>query len=90
LGALPDSVYAEQRIEIEPGELLLIYSDGLTEARNEGGEFFGEERLLALLPGLRTLSVADAGSRLLAEVESFVGEERYSDDLSLALLKRLD
>jgi len=90
LGALPDSVYTEQRIEVGPGELLVVYSDGLTEARNEAGDFFGEGRVLALLPELRRLSAKDASSRLVKEVESFVGEERYSDDLSLALLKRSD
>jgi hypothetical protein len=89
LGALPDSVYTEQRLEVKPGTLLLVYSDGLTEARNENGEFFGERRLLALLPQLQGLAPGEVGSRLLAEVESFVGEERFSDDLSLALLKRL-
>jgi sigma-B regulation protein RsbU (phosphoserine phosphatase) len=90
LGALPGSVYTEQRVEIEPGGFLLVYSDGLTEARNKEGEFFGEERLRALLPGIRGLSAGDVGSRLLAEVERFVGEERYSDDLSLAILRRLE
>ena len=89
LGALPDAVYAEQRVEIEPGGLLVVYSDGLTEARNDKGEFFGEERLSAMLPELRGLTASELGSRLLAEVESFVGDERFSDDLSLALLMRL-
>lgn len=89
LGALPDSVYNEQRAEIEPGDCLIIYSDGLTEARNSKGEFFGEGRLQELLPGIRRLSAGDAGSHLLAEVERFVGEESYSDDLSLVILKRM-
>jgi hypothetical protein len=90
LGALPDSVFTEQRIEVAPGDLLVVYSDGLTEARNEAGEFFGEGRVLALLSELKRLSAKEAGSRLVSEIARFVGGERYSDDLSLALLKRSD
>ena len=62
--------------------------DGLTEAGNEEGDLFGEERLQELLPELRSLSAEAAGSRLLAAADRFIGEARLSDDLSLVLLKR--
>jgi len=89
LGIMPGSTYNEQLIELHPGDLLLVYSDGLTEASNEQGDFFEEQRLLELLPKLQGLSAEAAGERLLAEVEQFVGDAPYSDDLSLVLLKRL-
>lgn len=90
LGILPEATYTEQNIDLQPGDLLLVYSDGLTEAYNNKGDFFGDERLLGFLPQLQGLSAQAAGDRLLAELESFVGDERRSDDLSLVLLKRLD
>jgi len=89
LGILPEATYAEQSIELQPGDLLLIYSDGLTDACNDQGDFFGDERLLGLLPQLQELSAQAAGDRLLAELKRFVGDERRADDLSLVLLKHL-
>jgi serine phosphatase RsbU (regulator of sigma subunit) len=67
---------------------LLVYSDGLTEARNRSNEFFGDERLLALATQLRGLPAEAAGARLVSEVERFTGDQRWSDDLSLVLARR--
>ena len=89
LGIVPESTYNEQSIELQSGNLLLVYSDGLTEACNNQGEFFGNQRLLEMLPKFKGLSAEEAGARLLAEVEQFIGDEPHSDDLSLVLLKRL-
>lgn len=89
LGIIPESTYNEQLIELHPGDLLLVYSDGLTEACNEQGEFFGNQRLSEMLPKFKGLSAEAAGARLLAEVEQFIGNAPPSDDLSLVLLKRL-
>jgi len=90
LGILPDATYSEQSIELHKGDILLAYSDGLTEARNEQGNFFGEQRVLRLLPELGKLTARELGERLLQEIDHFVGEARASDDLSLVILKRVD
>jgi hypothetical protein len=88
LGFLPDAEYTQQRLDVGPGDLLLVYSDGLTEAGNRAGELFGDERLLALVPQLRGLTAEAAAARLVAEVERFAGDARQSDDLSLVLARR--
>lgn len=88
LGLTAEAVYTEHPLALADGDLLLVYSDGLTEARNEAGEFFGEERLETLLPYLRTLSAEEAGRHLLDVLSDFVGAARASDDLSLVLVKR--
>ena len=88
LGLMPGTTYKEERFALAPGDLLLIYSDGVTEAMNGAGDFFGDERLGNLAPRLRELPAAEAGEHVLAEVAAFVGDERPSDDLSLAILKR--
>ena len=89
IGMMSDAVYVEQQIELEPGGLVLFHSDGLTEARNVDGAFFGDDRLLELLPALRKLSAEAVGVRIVEEVERFTGEARQSDDLSMIILKRL-
>lgn len=88
LGILDRAEFVEQSLALSPGDLLVVYSDGLTEAMNERDEFFGEERLHALLPSLRGLAPGEVGARLLKEVSKFVGEEHTNDDLSLILIKR--
>lgn len=89
LGIHSRANYQEQQIDLEPGSLLLVYSDGLTEAQNALGEFFGEKNVFNLLPKLIGLSAEQVGVQLLANLKNFVGEARPSDDLSLVVLKRL-
>jgi hypothetical protein len=88
LGIFPDAAYREATVEVPPGGTLVIYSDGLTEAFRGEEEFFGEERLLALLAKLHGVGAEAAGKRILMEVETFLGGERPEDDLSLAILRR--
>jgi serine phosphatase RsbU (regulator of sigma subunit) len=89
LGVIRDLDCPEQAAQLEPGDTLLVYSDGLTEAADKHGEFYGEERLAGLLPALRGLPVEDAGARVVSEVETFIGNEPPSDDLSIILLRRV-
>jgi sigma-B regulation protein RsbU (phosphoserine phosphatase) len=88
LGLLHSATFAEQRIDVEKGDTLIVYSDGVTEARNERGDYFGEQRLLGLIPQLANLRTARIGESLVAEVDRFMGQARANDDLSLALLRR--
>jgi len=88
LGMLPGTTFVEGRVEMNPGDLLVVYSDGLTEARNASGDEFGTERLEALLRQLGVDSPERSGERILAEFRRFVGNERTHDDLSLLLVRR--
>ncbi len=88
IGIMPDAKFEEQTIELDHGDAVLIYSDGVTEAQNERGEFFGEQRLLDLLPTLAHFANEQMGERLVAEVDRFVGGARSHDDLSIALIRR--
>jgi len=89
LGVLIDETFTEQSIDLAPGELLLAYSDGLTEAHDIHNELYDDARLLALAPELYGLSAEAAGRRLLADVDRFAGEARARDDLSLILIRRM-
>ncbi len=88
LGMLPNVSYDEGALDLAPGDVLLAYSDGLTEASNSHGEEFGSERLESAVPLLRGLTPAEVGERLLAQVDRFLGEARPSDDLSLVVIRR--
>jgi len=88
LGMLPASNYKECTLDLRPGDVLLAYSDGLTEAENAAGEEFGMQRLEALLPELAKLEPQACGRRLLKEVDRFVGDVRPYDDLSLVIIRR--
>jgi sigma-B regulation protein RsbU (phosphoserine phosphatase) len=88
MGLLASAAFAEHSVDIAPGETLIVYSDGVTEAMNEAGDFYGDERFQALLPGLASLPAAKAGERILEDVRAFVGEARTHDDLSLVVLRR--
>ena len=90
LGLSARARYGEQQIDLAPGDLLLIYSDGLTEACDESGRFFDDERLLALLPQFSGRPAAETGQKLLETVNRFIGEARPHDDLTLAVLRRME
>jgi len=86
LGMLSTAEYEEGRLEMRPGDIMLAYSDGLTEALNERGEEFGVARLERLLPELRDCAPQTIGERILREAEEFMGDVRPGDDLSLAII----
>jgi sigma-B regulation protein RsbU (phosphoserine phosphatase) len=89
LGLKRKIAFTEQQIELKQGELLFIYSDGITDARNEAGKFFGEQRMMKLLQQYSRLSIERIGKNILAEVERFIDEARLYDDLSMVILKRI-
>lgn len=88
LGLTRDHEFTEHTIEAAPGDVVVAYSDGITEARNEDGEFFGEQELRRLVAKLRNRRAAEIGSAILDVVDEFIGEARPSDDLSLIVLRR--
>lgn len=88
LGILQESVFTEHQIQLEDGDFVVIYSDGLTEARNERGDFYGEQRFFDLLPTLKDLSSKMIGEKILADVERFIGDARRYDDISIAVLEK--
>ena len=88
LGMFPDSTYAEGTLRFEPGDLLIVYSDGLVEASDASDREFGLERLKTLAPALRDRPPSEAGRLLVQEVDRFLGELRPHDDLSIILMRQ--
>lgn len=88
LGIASDVSFIEQQVALETGDFILLYSDGVTEARNESGEFFGEAKLFKLILEIADLPTNEIGEQIVAAVERFMGEAKTHDDLSIALLRR--
>lgn len=84
LGAFDDAVFPEARASLGTGDLVLLYTDGLTEARDSTG-FFGEQGLEAFLAAKPRLAAADLPGTLLETVTSFAGG-RLADDVALFAL----
>jgi serine phosphatase RsbU (regulator of sigma subunit) len=88
IGLAANTSYSEQSLHIENNEFLLIYSDGLTETRNDDGEFFGDNRTLTLLSDLNDLNAEHICQKLVDGVDQFTGNAPQNDDLSLIIVKR--
>lgn len=87
LGLLADAGYTVEHDMLEPGELLLAYTDGVTEARNELRHFFAEERLLDLVraPAESAAALLD---RIEQAVRDFSGDAPRSDDVTMLAVRR--
>jgi len=88
LGLLPEMVYEEQEAVIASGELLMIYSDGIVEARNSQRELFGDKRLAAHLAGWTP--ERDLTETLCEAVSEFTGPGReQEDDITMFVVERV-
>lgn len=86
LGAFAEATFEEGRIQLEPEDLLVLYTDGLTEAVRSDGEPFGIERLQQVI--LETTgTTARVGKRLLSAVTAFTGSPERADDQTLLLVR---
>lgn len=88
LGMIAGTAYSQTAVQLEVGDLLLLYTDGLNEAYDESGEQLGLERLLSIARGLPVESAAAAGRALLAAVERFRGSVPPADDETVVALER--
>ena len=87
LGGLPDVFVKDEEITLNPGESISLYTDGVTEARNIKGDFFGEERLIQTYNKKDYTCLVELHHTIKDEVDTFVGEAPQSDDITLITLK---
>jgi sigma-B regulation protein RsbU (phosphoserine phosphatase) len=85
LGIEPGQWYPEQRARLEPGSVVVLYTDGVVEARR-GSELYGEERLDRLVAERRGLSAQALAAAILADCRAFAGGE-LADDCAIVCLK---
>jgi len=88
LGMFCESQFAVRSFQLAPGESLLLYTDGITEARGAAQSEYGVERLTKLAHGRRSLSPQSLAAACLSDVESFRGDSPRADDITLMVLRR--
>ena len=86
VGLLDRADYPESTVQLQPGDLFVAYSDGVTEPENEYGEF-GEERLIQLVRENRHLPLARITELVTAAVEDWIGDNEQPDDVTLVLAR---
>jgi len=90
LGPFPDEKFRTDNFSMQKGDVLLLYTDGVSEASNEQGDFFGEERIVELVNQFRSLSAKDITVRILEEVQKFNSMGTRTDDKTIVTIKRND
>lgn len=82
--------YQKQQIQLDYGDLIVFYTDGVTEARNANKEFFEEDNLLKLILKNRNLSCKELNDNILNSLKIFVGDEEQSDDITILSFKLIN
>jgi serine phosphatase RsbU (regulator of sigma subunit) len=79
---------AELSIELQPGDGVVLYSDGITEAENEKGEFYGLERLCKIVKQHWSQPAEKIKEHIVTDVQKFIGQQPVHDDLTLVVVKQ--
>lgn len=88
LGVSEEARWTQKIARMVPGDILLLYTDGITEAQNMAGQFFGEDRILDVVLSRPAGTARHIMNLLLDEVHHFVGPARRQDDIALIVVKR--
>ncbi|MCR4417328.1 MAG: PP2C family protein-serine/threonine phosphatase [Ignavibacteria bacterium] len=90
IGPAFNSKFKTSIVRLEKGDSLIIYTDGISEAMNEEGEEYGEERLIAKVQELHDRSAKEITQLLIEDVQKFSARASYSDDKTIVTLKRVE
>ena len=89
LGVMDDIRHEEDEVKLSSGDVVVFYTDGVTEADDSNGIMFGEERLEQIIRDERGGSAGEVLEKILQEVEQFSGRASYQDDITMVALKVL-
>ncbi len=89
VGAFPFAEYGEKRVQLVPGDLLVAYTDGVTEPENEYGEMFGEARLKDLLVRHAAADGGEIIARVMEAVTEWSGGGELQDDMTMLVARRI-
>lgn len=88
IGTEPGAQYSVERVALREGDVVVVYTDGLTEAANSRDEQYGADRLLAVLERCRGVAPRELIAKCLADLSSFLDGEERADDLTVLALGR--
>ncbi len=89
LGFMLDAGFSSRRLVLDPGDRLLLYTDGVSEAANDGGEEFGHERLAGLIDGREDETLPQRYTQIMREVQKHAAG-KFTDDATLLLISVAD
>lgn len=87
VGIMEDAAYITERLTLEPGDSLFLYTDGVTEAMDKEGRLFTDERLLETLRGLRGQAIEGIVEKTNGEIRRFVRDAPQSDDITMMVIE---
>lgn len=88
LGIMPTQKFGVENIRMHPGDILLLYTDGISEAMNRERELFGEERICNILRVNKDRPAKEICYAILEEIQKYTSDSVYSDDRTLVVIKR--
>jgi serine phosphatase RsbU (regulator of sigma subunit)/pSer/pThr/pTyr-binding forkhead associated (FHA) protein len=89
LGILPKAAYSESRAAMQPGDVLILFTDGVTEAADPSGEEFGEDRLAALVASMLDCPAAEIVEAIHTAVAEYTQGAPAADDITVVAVRRL-
>jgi len=89
LGAFPAAKYSLKRVSLSPGDILVLYTDGVPDTQNSRGDYFSPRRLMELVKLYRHLDAEHLRDAILSEIEKFQHNEPQFDDLTLMVIEIL-
>ncbi len=87
LGITPEATFPSAEIQLQPGDTLVLFTDGVVEAFDSSGQEFSDARWLNIIQGLPNLDAQQTLNSLMKSVEDFVGATRQSDDITCLVLR---
>jgi serine phosphatase RsbU (regulator of sigma subunit) len=88
LGVMEDASWQQKIVKFSPGDVLLLYTDGVTEAENPYGNFYGEQSILEILRSRRDQTAQVIQNALLEDVRKFTGKAPKTDDIAIMVVAR--
>ncbi|MDY6935481.1 MAG: SpoIIE family protein phosphatase [Spirochaetota bacterium] len=88
IGIMEDVEYQQTKVRLMPGDIIVLYTDGITEMRNEAGDEYGRLRLQKLVVNHHDLDAKDLVDKIVSDVEEFKGSANPHDDMTILVLKR--
>jgi sigma-B regulation protein RsbU (phosphoserine phosphatase) len=87
MGVMEDSIFRTKQVVLDPGDTLILYTDGITEAMDQDKELFTADRLLNIGEKSKDLPLEDLVTDIITSVKNFTGEEPQSDDITILAVR---